>query len=141
DAQDVFDRLQPTERELRDDKGHWYLARVHPYRSNDERIEGVAVVIVDITDRKEAEQMRLELQRQEQAALAEKAIKRKEAEIARISRTLMVGEFATSLAHEVNQPLAGVLTNAAAALRWLDSESPDANEARTSLALIVRDGN
>jgi two-component system CheB/CheR fusion protein len=115
DAQSVLTRLVPVERELQDDAGRWYLTHVRPYRSNDDRIEGVVVTFIDITDRKETEEMRLEMQRREQANA-------KEAELARVSRTLMVGELATSIAHEVNQPLAGVVTNAEAALRWLGGE-------------------
>jgi signal transduction histidine kinase len=52
-----------------------------------------------------------------------------------------VGELATSIAHEVNQPLAGVVTNAEAALRWLGAKTPNLHEITQSLKLIVRDGN
>jgi signal transduction histidine kinase len=54
---------------------------------------------------------------------------------------LTVGELAVSIAHEVNQPLVGVVTNAEAGLRWLGGKTPNLHEARESLALIVRDGN
>ena len=46
-------------------------------------------------------------------------------ELAHVSRVTTVGEFAASIAHEVNQPLAGILTNANAALRWLARSSPN----------------
>lgn len=141
DADAVLSRLVPIERELQDEAGQWYLTRVNPYRSSDDRIEGIVVTFIDITDRKDAERMRLELVANEQAAAAEKIIRDKEAELARVSRTLMVGELASSIAHEVNQPLAGVITNAEAGLRWLDSEPPNIQETKNSLALIVRDGN
>jgi signal transduction histidine kinase len=52
-----------------------------------------------------------------------------------------VGELTASIAHEVNQPLAGVVTNANACLRWLAGASPDLDEARDALRRIVRDGN
>jgi signal transduction histidine kinase len=141
DAEAVLGHLVPVERELQDDAGRWYLTRLHPYRSNDDRIEGVVVTFIDITDRKDAERMRLELQTQEQAAAAGKIIREKEGELARVSRTLMVGELASSIAHDVNQPLAGVVTNAEAGLRWLNGEKPNIPEAVNSLELIVRDGN
>lgn len=141
DAEAVLDRLVPIERELQDDAGKWYLTRMHPYRSIDDRIEGVVVSFIDITDRKEAERMRLELQAKEQAVASERMMREKEGELARVSRTLMIGELATSIAHEVNQPLAGVITNAEAGLRWLDSQTPNVGEAKNSLALIVRDGH
>jgi len=141
DAQSVLNRLVPVERELPDDAGRWYLTRVHPYRSNDDRIEGIVVTFIDITDRKDAEEIRLEFQKREQSVVADKVMREKEAELARVSRTLMVGELASSIAHEVNQPLAGVVTNAEAALRWLDGGAPNIPEAKSSLKLIVRDGN
>lgn len=141
DAEKVLNRLRLVERELKDDAGKWYLARMHPYRTTDDRIDGVVVTFMDITDRKEAERMGLELQAKEQAIASEKAMREKEIELARVSRTLMVGELATSIAHEVNQPLAGVVTNAEAGLRWLDGATPNVEEAKNSLALIVRDGN
>jgi two-component system CheB/CheR fusion protein len=140
DAEAVLDRLVPVERELQDDSGRSYLTRMHPYRGIENRIDGVVVTFIDITDRKEAERMRLELQATEQRAASVKAMREKETELARVSRTLMIGEFATSIAHEINQPLAGVITNAAAGLRWLDGENPNVPEVKNSLDLIIRDG-
>lgn len=141
DADAVLRNLVPVERELQDDTGKLYLTRLHPYRDNDDRIGGVVVTFVDITDRKEAERLRLEIQAKDQAAAAEKAMRAKESELARVARTLMVGQLGTSIAHEVNQPLAGVVTNAEAGLRWLDGDAPDVGEAKNSLKMIVRDGN
>jgi signal transduction histidine kinase len=48
--------------------------------------------------------------------------------------------LAASIAHELNQPLAAVVANGSAALRWLDRPVPDLLEARASLQQIVRDG-
>ena len=97
--------------------------------------------VVDMTERKRMEQERTELLAHERALASEKAMRELEAELARVARGLEVGELATSIAHEVNQPLAGVVTNAEAGLRWLGGETPDLAEARESLRLIVRDGN
>ncbi len=141
DAELVQTRLVPMERELQDDGGKCYLTRLHPYRNSQDRIEGVVVSFIDITDRRDAERMRLEVQVTEQKIESEKAMRAKEMELARVARTLMVGELASSIAHEVNQPLSGVVTNAEAGLRWLDGETPDVEEAKNSLALIIRDGN
>ncbi len=55
DAQQVLDTLTPIRREVRDANGHWYLSRLSPYRSGDDRIEGVVVTFVDFTARKETE--------------------------------------------------------------------------------------
>ena len=52
-----------------------------------------------------------------------------------------MGELAASIAHEVNQPLSGIVTNANAGLRWMAGDSPNIAEAREALRRIVRDGN
>jgi signal transduction histidine kinase len=52
-----------------------------------------------------------------------------------------MGELAASIAHEVNQPLAGIVTNANASLRWLAAPSPNLDEAREAIQRIVRDGS
>jgi PAS domain S-box-containing protein len=62
-------------------------------------------------------------------------------ELAHVSRVTTVGEFAASIAHEVNQPLAGILTNANAALRWLAGNAPNLAEAQQAIGRIIRDGN
>ncbi|MCC7424754.1 MAG: PAS domain-containing protein [Planctomycetaceae bacterium] len=55
DAQGVLERLVPVEREVGNAEGNWYLARLLPYRTIDDRIAGVVLTFVDITDRKNAE--------------------------------------------------------------------------------------
>ena len=62
-------------------------------------------------------------------------------ELAHVSRVTTVGEFAASIAHEVNQPLAGILSNANAAVRWLARNSPNLAEAQQAIDRIIRDGN
>jgi signal transduction histidine kinase len=52
-----------------------------------------------------------------------------------------MGELAASIAHEVNQPLAGIATNANAGLHWLAGEMPNLEEARETFRRIIRDGN
>jgi signal transduction histidine kinase len=52
----------------------------------------------------------------------------------------MMGELAASIAHEVNQPLAGIVSNGSACLRWLAGDSPDVGEVREAVRDIVRDG-
>jgi PAS domain S-box-containing protein len=64
-----------------------------------------------------------------------------QAEVARATRLTTMGVLAASIAHEVNQPLSGVVTNGQAADRWLSAAEPDIAEARAALARIVRDGN
>ncbi|HWT79281.1 MAG TPA: PAS domain S-box protein [Candidatus Methylomirabilis sp.] len=81
----------------------------------------------DISDRKRAEE-------------EQERLRQLEADLAHINRVSMLGELAASIAHEVKQPLAGVVSNASAGLRWLAGEAPDLEEAREGLRRIVRDG-
>ena len=53
DARTVFDTLNPIEREIRHDDGRWLLARMRPYRTIDDVVEGVVITFVDVTDRKQ----------------------------------------------------------------------------------------
>ncbi|MDD5544177.1 MAG: PAS domain S-box protein, partial [Acidobacteriia bacterium] len=101
----------------------------------------VLSAVVDITERKRMEQERLEMVAKESTLASERALRETEAELARVARGLTLGELASSIAHEVNQPLTGVVTNAEAGLRWLGSEPPNLPEVRESLALIARDAN
>jgi PAS domain S-box-containing protein len=72
---------------------------------------------------------------------AEEALQRAQTELAHFSRVMTVGELTASITHEINQPLAGMVTNANASLRWLAREVPDLAEAREAIHRIVRDGN
>jgi len=72
---------------------------------------------------------------------AEEALQKSQAELAHITRVMTLGELMASIAHEVNQPLAAVVTNAQACLRWLALEPPRPDEARAAVERIVRDSN
>lgn len=56
DAREVLESLIPSEREVQDSSGHWYLARMRPYRTSADRIDGVVLTFVDITARKQSEE-------------------------------------------------------------------------------------
>jgi C4-dicarboxylate-specific signal transduction histidine kinase len=88
--------------------------------------------VTDITERKRAEE---ELHRKEVS------LREAQTELAHVSRVTTMGELAASIAHEVNQPLAGIVTNANASLRWLAGGSPNLAETREAIRRIVRDGN
>jgi PAS domain S-box-containing protein len=62
-------------------------------------------------------------------------------ELAHVMRVTSLGELTASIAHEVNQPLGAVVTNAQACMRWLDRENPDLNQAQAALDRIVQDGH
>lgn len=63
-----------------------------------------------------------------------------QAELARVARLTTMGEMAASIAHEINQPLASVVNNANAAMRWLDRQPPNIEEVEAALRRIVNDG-
>jgi two-component system, LuxR family, sensor kinase FixL len=71
---------------------------------------------------------------------AQDGLRRAQAELAHINRVMTLGELTASIAHEVNQPLAGILANGAACLRWLAREPPDLGEARSAVESMIRDG-
>ena len=79
----------------------------------------------DVTDRKRAEE----------------ALRAAQADLAHFTRVSTLGELTASIAHEVNQPLAAVVTNAGACLRWLAHEPPVLEEARQTVHHILDDGN
>ena len=85
----------------------------------------------DISERKLAEE-----------TLREKddALQMARTELARVSRLTTLGELTASIAHEVNQPIGAMATNAAACARWLAAKPPDMAEARAALQNIVADG-
>ncbi len=60
-------------------------------------------------------------------------------DLAHVTRVAMMGELTTSLAHEINQPLTAILSNAEAAQRFLSQVSPDISEVRQILEDIIRD--
>ncbi len=72
---------------------------------------------------------------------AEEALRQARVELAHTTRVTALGELAASIAHEVNQPLAAIVANAGACLRWLDRGTPNLDEARRAIEWIVKDGN
>jgi PAS domain S-box-containing protein len=93
--------------------------------------EGVSFV-VDMTDRKRAE---------ERLRASEQRFLDAQMELAHVTRITTLGELAASIAHEVNQPLAAVVANAEAGLRWLRRGTPDVDAACRSVEWIIDDGN
>ena len=71
---------------------------------------------------------------------AEEELHKAQSELAHVTRVMTMGELAASIAHEVNQPLAAIVANGSACLRWLIGDSPDLGEARESAQRIIRDG-
>jgi PAS domain S-box-containing protein len=70
----------------------------------------------------------------------EEALRNSQARLSRAIRTATVGEFAAAIAHEINQPLAAVVANGQACLRWLAAQPPGTARAKEAAERIVRDG-
>ena len=97
----------------------WWENRFYPAP------EGLSVFATDITEPKRAEQ----------------ALQEAQSELARVTRVAAMGELAAAIAHEVNQPLGAVVTNASASLRWLAGQPPNLEEARDATERTVREAN
>jgi PAS domain S-box-containing protein len=96
-----------------------------PLRDEEGRILRWHGTIVDMQDWKQAQE---EL-RNTQAALAH------------VTRVMTMGEMTASIAHEVNQPLAGIVTNASTCIRMLAADPPNIEGARETARRTIRDGN
>ncbi|WP_199170643.1 PAS domain S-box protein [Caulobacter sp. FWC2] len=108
-----------------DGQYRWFLIRASPFFDEDGNLTQWFGVNVDIENRKRA----VEDLRQSQSHLAH------------MTRMTTMGELAVSIAHEVNQPLMAIVTNAGACLRWLDGAQTDIAMARQAAERIVRDGH
>jgi PAS domain S-box-containing protein len=91
----------------------------------------VGNVCSDITESKRAE---------DKLRASEQRLTDAQMELARVTRMTTLGELTASIAHEVNQPLAGVIANAEACLRWLDRGTPDLDAVRRSAQWVIADG-
>ncbi len=85
----------------------------------------LAVIVEDITARMEAE----------------RSLAATRAELTRVARFTAMGELVASIAHEINQPLAAVITNSQAALRWLSHDEPNLVEVAAALQRANRDAS
>ncbi len=76
-----------------------------------------------------------------QRRLSEEELGRARAELAHVARVTSLGALTASIAHEVNQPLSGIITNASTGLRMLASDPPNVEGARETLRRTIRDGH
>jgi PAS domain S-box-containing protein len=102
----------------------WFRVLGQPLRDGEGRVTRWYGLLIDIDDRKRMEDDLRDTQNR----------------LSRASQTATVGELAASIAHEINQPLAAVVTNGHACLRWLTAEPPSLPKAREAAERIVRDG-
>jgi PAS domain S-box-containing protein len=73
--------------------------------------------------------------------LAQEELRDTQAELAHLTRMMTIGELTASIAHEVNQPLSGIITNASTCLRMLNADPPNVEGARETARRTIRDGN
>jgi C4-dicarboxylate-specific signal transduction histidine kinase len=110
-----------------DGQYRWLLIRNVPLCNKSGKVVKWYGTSTDIEDLKRAEEEREKL-------------RQLEADLAHINRVSIMGELAASVAHEVNQPLTGIVSNGGACLRWLAGDVPNLEEAREAVRDIVRDG-
>ena len=122
--------------------GSRFLANVviDALKDDSGRLIGFAKITRDVSERVQAardlEEARIRLAQ----SRAEEALRRAQAELAHVARVTTLGELTASIAHEVNQPLAGLVNSAHACLNWLASRPPDIEKAKQSVDRIIRDG-
>jgi len=102
----------------------WHLNQAVALRDSEGKVIKFVGTTTDIDDQKRIEETLRQAQR----------------DLARINRVTTMGELAASLAHEISQPISGVITNGNVSLRRLGRNEPDLNEVREAVNKIVRDG-
>lgn len=109
----------------------WFLFRASPLRDESGKIAKWFGANTDIEDLKRAE-----------AAIRESELRYREVEmeLAHANRVATMGELTASIAHEVNQPLAALLTSAETAVRWLARQSPNLERVRQSIDRVIDEG-
>jgi PAS domain S-box-containing protein len=108
-----------------DRKYRWCVTSALPLLDQQGRIVKWHGTIVDMHDWKQAQE----------------ELRNTQAQLAHMMRVMTMGELTASIAHEVNQPLSGIITNAGTCLRMLASEPPNVEGARETARRTLRDGN
>ena len=103
----------------------WFLIRAQALRDEAGRIIRWYGTSTDIEDRKRTEG----------------ELRNAQSELARVMQVMTMGQLTASIAHEVNQPLSGIITNASTCLRMLDGNPPNLEGARETARRTIRDGH
>lgn len=105
------------------DETRWVRTRARSEHGPDGKVSRIAGVVVDVTDRK---RMEAEVEKQERS-------------LAHLARVGVIGELSGALAHELNQPLTAIMSNAQAVQRMLERAPVDLDELRSAIADIIHD--
>lgn len=104
---------------------HWFRSRGFPLHDTNGQIVRWYNLLIDIDERKRAEE----------------ALNKARSDLAYVARITTVSALTASIAHEINQPLSGIITNASTCLRMLAADPPDLDGARETARRAIRDGN
>ena len=102
----------------------YWIVTYSPLKLESERVAAALAVARDLTEQ----------------TLASERLRDARIELAHVNRVATIGQLTTSIAHEVNQPIGALVTNAHVALRMLGAEPPDLNQAHEALEDIIKDG-
>jgi len=103
----------------------WHLNQAVVLRDSEGKVLRFVGTTTDIDDQKRTEE----------------ALRQTQAELAHVARVTTMGELTASMAHEINQPLSGIITNASTCLRMLAADPPNLDGARECALRTTRDGN
>ena len=117
--------VETRSRRAKDGIYRWHLNQAVVLRDADGKVLKFVGTTTDIDDQKRAEE----------------ALNKLRSELAHMARVTSLGASTASIAHEVNQPLAGIVTNAGTCLRALSADSPNIQVAREAAQRIARDGH
>jgi len=121
---DINDHDYAIRLRMPDDRVKYLRTKSYGIRDRDGRLEHVGA-IQDVTEHR----------------LSEEALAKVSSELAHVARVTSLGALTASIAHEVSQPLSGIITNACTCLRMLAADPPNVDGARETVRRTIRDGN
>ena len=127
-----------------DGEFRWFAVRANSITGESGAVAGYCGLNWDIEDRKRREKKNVEDALRRSAAErrhSEEALDKARSELAHVTRAMSLGALTASIAHEVNQPLSGIITNASTCMRMLDADPPNVDGARETARRTIRDGH
>lgn len=127
-----------------DGEYRWFAVRANPIAGDSGAVARYCGLNWDIEDRKRREKENVEEELRRSAAErrhSEEALDKARSELAHVTRVMSLGALTASIAHEVNQPLSGIITNASTCMRMLDADPPNVDGARETARRTIRDGH